>query len=269
MLSKTKLQYVKNLSQKKNREKEGVFLVEGWRNVEEASNALKEIETLLFTKEAKTNLRYSPVISAAQKMAKEIVEVTPKELGVIADTVTAQGIAAVVKKFSSDVEILLKQLFKKDRAFIIALDQISDPGNMGTIIRTGDWFGVQSIMVSKNCVELYNPKVVRSTMGSIFHVPFLDCSNSPECFSDTLAKFHTSGFSLYGAEVSGNVDIRTIVWPKKTVLIIGNESQGISAEISKILDQHIAIPKFGKAESLNAGIAAGVLLAHYSFQQQQ
>jgi TrmH family RNA methyltransferase len=269
MLSKSKLQYLKNLSQKKHREKEGVFLVEGLRSVEEVCAALGEIEILVYTKEAKENRRFASVLSSAGKKSKELHEVTPREFAVIADTVTAQGIAAVVKKLSIDVNAELEKLLKHDHVFVLALDQISDPGNLGAIIRTSDWFGAEAILLSKNCVELYNPKVVRSTVGSIFHMPILDCSDGTESFLDMLRGIQKSGFVLFGAEVSGNTDIRTTVWPKKTVLVIGNEARGISPEIAEILDKRIAIPKFGKSESLNAGVAAAVLLSHHAFQQKK
>ncbi len=268
MLSKSKLQYLKNLSQKKHREKEGVFLVEGWRSVEEVCAALGEIEILVYTKEAKENQRFASVLSFAGKKSKELHEVSPTEFALLADTVAAQGVAAVVKKLSIDVHNELEKLSMKERVFVVALDQISDPGNLGAIIRTSDWFGVDAILLSNNCVELYNPKVVRSTVGSIFHLPILDCSDGAESFADVLKAMQKSGFKLFGAEVSGNTDVRTNVWPKKSLLVIGNEARGISPEIAEMLDKHIAIPKFGKSESLNAGVAAAVFLSHHAFQQK-
>ena len=268
MLTKPKLQYLKSLSRKKNREKEGVFLVEGWKGVEEACEALTEIEILIHTKEMKENRQYAPVLLSAGKKSKERLEMSQKEFALITDTVTAQGVAAVVKKFSFNVENELDKLLNRDNSFVVALDQIADPGNLGVIIRTSDWFGVDAILLSKNCVELYNPKVVRSTVGSIFHMPILDCSDDADCFADLLKGLQKSGFILFGAEVSGNTDLRSNAWPKRSVLIIGNEARGISSEVAKILDKHIVIPKFGRAESLNAGVAAGVFLAHHSFQQK-
>jgi len=269
MVSKSKLQYLKNLSQKKHREKEGLFLVEGWRSVEEVCAALDEIEILVYTKEAKENQRFGPVLFLAGKKSKERLEVSTREFDLIADTVAAQGIAAVVKKLSISFDTELQKLLMKGQAFVVALDQISDPGNLGAIIRTSDWFGVEAIFLSKNCVELYNQKVVRSTVGSIFHLPILDCSDDGESFADVLGGLQKSGFVVFGAEVSGNTDIRTNVWPNKTVLVIGNEARGISPEIAKLLDKHIAIPKFGKSESLNAGVAAAVFLSHRAFQQKK
>lgn len=265
-LSKAKLQYLKSLSQKKTRERDGVFLVEGWRSVEEAYGSLKEIQILVYTREVKGNQRYESILSSAKKVSIEQYEASPKEFAVIADTIAAQGIAAVVKKLRSKRDDEVEKLLKREQAFVIALDQIADPGNLGAIIRTSDWFGLDAILLSQNCVELYNPKVVRSTVGSIFHLPVLDLSDSADSFADTMMRLRAGGFKLYGAEVSGSGDVRALVWAKKSILVIGNEVRGISSRISQILDEHVAIPKFGKAESLNAGVAAGVFLAHHSFQ---
>ena len=268
MLSKSKLQYLKNLTQKKHRERDGVFLVEGWRSVEEVCAALSEIEILVYTKEVKENQHSASVLLSAGKKSKELHEVSPREFALIADTVSAQGIAAVVKKLSISLDAEIRKLLALDRAFVVALDQVADPGNLGAIIRTSDWFGVDAILLSKNCVELYNPKVIRSTVGSIFHLPVLECSDAAESFTDMLGGMQKSGFIIFGAEVSGNIDIRTNVWPKKSVLVIGNEARGISSEIAKMLDKRIAIPRFGKSESLNAGVAAAVFLSHHAFQQK-
>ncbi|HTY10654.1 MAG TPA: RNA methyltransferase [Bacteroidota bacterium] len=268
MISRPKLQYLKNLSQKKHRENEGVFVVEGWRAVEEVCAALNEIEILVCTKDAGSNQRFASVLRAAKKKSNEVLEASPKEFNLVADTVTGQGIAAVVKKQPLNARDAVEKILHRDRAFVVALDQISDPGNLGAIVRTSDWFGVDAVLLSPNCVEPYNPKVVRSTVGSIFHLPLIDCSDDAGLFADILTTMKKSGFTIVGAEVAGNVDVRSFLWPKKAVLVVGNEARGISPEMLKILDTHVSIPKFGRAESLNAGAAAGILLSHHAFQQK-
>ena len=268
MLSKSKIKLLKSLSQKKAREKEGMFLVEGWRAVEEACASLNEIPLLVFATDSKKNESYASILSAAKKISRESYEASAKEFDLFADTVTAQGIAAVVRTFSNDQEKVLNRLTKNGRSFVLALDEITDPGNLGTIIRTCDWFGADGILLSRNCVELYNPKVVRSTVGSIFRLPCIDCSKSERLFPEALMKLKKAGFVLYGAEVSGSNDLRSLSWPEKAVLVVGNEARGISPEIKAILDHHVAIPRFGKAESLNAGTAVGIFLSHYSFQKR-
>ena len=267
MVSKSKLQYLKSLQQKKHREKEGVFLVEGWRTVGEACSALNELQMLVYTKEAKADRRYSSVFLSAQKKSKEYLEASPKEFASFADAVAAQGVAAVVKKSFFDLDREIEKLEKSERGFVAVLDQISDPGNMGAIIRSSDWLGLSAVLLSENCVELYNPKVVRSTAGSIFHLPIIEYPESADRFAELLRRLQKSGFTLFGADVSGDTDLRSLQWPKKSALAIGNEAHGISSEILKILDKRIAVPKFGRAESLNAGVAAGIFFAHRSFQQ--
>ena len=266
ILSKSMLQYLRSLSQRKIRERDGVFLVEGWHSLEEVSGVMKKIQILVHTREAGENPRFASILNSAKRICNEEYETSAKEFSLVADTMTSQGVAAVVKKFCAGSDDELEKLLKGGNDFVVALDQVGDPGNLGAIIRTSDWFGVDAILLSQNSVDLYNPKVVRSTMGSLFHLPILEFPDGPGSFADALSKLRTGGFRLYGAQVSGTSDIRTITWPKKSVLIIGNEARGISLEISRILDEHVAIPKFGKAESLNAGIAAGVFLAHRSFQ---
>ena len=266
MISNSKLQYLKGLLLKKNREKDGVFLVEGWRSLEEVCTEFTNVEMLVHTKEAASLERFAAVLSSARKIAREQFEVTQNEFAQIAETETAQGVAVVVKKIGLDFGKEIDALVNESESFVVALDQIADPGNLGAIIRTSDWFGARAVVLSQNCVELYNPKVIRSTVGSIAHVPVLDCSTNRTALSDVLIALRAGGFRLYGANVSGSTDLRSTVWAKKSLLVIGNEARGISPAILKILDEETAIPKFGKAESLNAGVAAGVFLSHYSFQ---
>jgi TrmH family RNA methyltransferase len=234
--------------------------------LEEACGVINEIQILVHTREAGENSRFASILTSAKRISNEEYEASAKEFSLVADTVTSQGVAAVVKKFLAGSDSELEKLLKDGNDFVVALDQVGDPGNLGAIIRTSDWFGVDAILLSQNSVELYNPKVVRSTMGSLFHLPILEFSDGLGSFADALSKLRRGGFKLYGTQVSGISDIRTITWPKKSVLVIGNEARGISPEISRILDERVAIPKFGKAESLNASVAAGVFLAHRSFQ---
>lgn len=262
MISKAKLKYFRNLSQKKIREQEGKFLIEGWRTVEEAFTAIGKFEALLYTKEAEQHREYAPLLSSLKKKSNEIYEISQREISAIADTVTAQGIAAVVQTFTADFQKHFPKILNQDSSFVVMLDQISEPGNLGTIIRTADWFGADAIILSENCVELYNPKVVRATVGSLFHLPIIEVADLVEPI-DSLKKV---GFIVYGAELNGDSDIQTIRWRKKSAVVIGNEAHGIRSEISSLLDEHISIPRYGKAESLNAGIAAGIVMAHRRFQ---
>jgi RNA methyltransferase, TrmH family len=265
MISRSTLQYLRSLSQKKIREKEGKFLIEGWRTIEEAVPAIHSFEILLFTKKAQNDGKYSSIFSSAKKISKEKIEVSERELSQIADTVHAQGIAAVVAQPSQKLDDMLEKFRNRFKSVVVALDQISEPGNLGSIIRTCDWFGVAGVLLSKECVELYNPKVVRATVGSIFHIPIFENVN----LAEALKLFEGSGFSTFGATAIGGTDIMNVHWPEKALIVIGNEAHGISSEVLRLLKAKVTVPKFGNAESLNAGVAAGVILSSISFSAKR
>jgi RNA methyltransferase, TrmH family len=136
----------------------------------------------------------------------------------------------------------------------IALDTIQDPGNFGTIIRTADWFGVEHIICSAGCADMYNPKVVQSTMGSLARVNifYTDLTNWLQ---------ENNSFKKYAADLDGK-NIGTIKNIKEAIIIIGNEGKGISNDVMKLVDEKITIPKIGDAESLNAAVATGIILSH-------
>jgi RNA methyltransferase, TrmH family len=139
-----------------------------------------------------------------------------------------------------------------DEKLLLYLDNIKDPGNMGTILRTADWYGVQQVYLSKHCVDIYNPKVVQSTMGSIFRI------NIKISTLESVKKTFSS-HQIYGAVLDGD-NINDTVIASPSILVIGSESHGISNESLSLLDYKIKIPNFGKAESLNASVASGILL---------
>lgn len=141
-----------------------------------------------------------------------------------------------------------------NESFILALDSIQDPGNLGTIIRTADWFGVDLIVCSKGTVDHFNPKVVQSSMGSLFRVPIIY-----QNLEDYLLK---TELPIYGALLEGN-NLYEEKLPKKAILIMGNEGAGVSNEIQKHIQHKIHIPKFGGAESLNVSIATGIILSEF------
>ncbi|MBE7037467.1 MAG: RNA methyltransferase [Ruminococcaceae bacterium] len=161
------------------------------------------------------------------------------------DTVNSQGILAVAKMNK-------KESFDFESArTIVYLDLVCDPGNMGTIIRTCDAAGVDAVVLSKGCVDIYNPKVVRSTMSSLFNVNIINDDN-------TLLKLKDMNFSLIGTYLGAKKSVYDIDFSKKSVIIIGNEANGISDEVITLCDEKIIIPMVGKCESLNAAISCGI-----------
>ncbi len=251
-ITKQQLADIKLLLQKKHREETGKFIIEGWKSVQEAANSGVKIDTVLYDELRVENKK---LLSWLQDHARRTYAVKSKELDSIADTVSAQGIVAVLPKFSGAEHIA--PVFAKEQSLIVVLDGINDPGNLGTIIRTCDWFGVDAIVIGKNSVELTNPKVVRATMGSLFHLPIDEDADLKQFL--TLCK--RERFTIYSTELTGSKDIRTVTFSQRSVLVIGSESHGVSPEVSALADHKILIPQFGKAESLNAAMACGVILS--------
>ncbi len=266
-ISKSQLKFLKTLSQKKHRAEEKLFVVEGWRSIEEACGTLQRIPVFVYTAHAKENAQFATVFASAVKRADASYEVTERELSAITETVTAQGAALIAEQYSYLLSGELNAMRSRAAGLIVALDRISEPGNVGTIIRSADWFGADAVILSEGSVELYNPKVVRSTMGSLFHLPVIELpiesgAQPPlRTLVQALTACRDAGFTLYGADVNAAADIRTIQWAAKSVIVFGNEAHGLAPDVIALLDECVMIPKFGKAESLNAAAAAAVILA--------
>lgn len=172
----------------------------------------------------------------------------------ISDTVTPQGIVAVVKQKSYSIDYIIEKR-NKEKSCIVVLDRLQDPGNMGTIVRTGEAAGISGIIMSKDSADIYNPKVIRSTMGSIFRVPFAIVDDLAAAV-DTLKD---NGITTYAAHLKGEL-YNSGSLTKDCALLIGNEARGLSKEISAKADKLIKIPMHGKVESLNAAIATAILM---------
>ena len=170
----------------------------------------------------------------------------------ITDVLNPQGILAVVEKKSKTNQIDYNQ------DIIIVLDGIQDPGNIGTILRTVDSVGLNQIVLSDKCADIYNPKVVRSTMGAIFRVNAIESNELIE----TLNEIKKNNFEIVSTDLKTEHNIYDIDY-KNIAIVIGNEANGVSEEILKISDKKIKIPMFGKTESLNASVATGIILYEY------
>ncbi|MEG2893622.1 MAG: RNA methyltransferase [Clostridium sp.] len=232
------------LKQKKYREAENLFLAEGIRFVECAIEN-KSIEYILYSKKLFSTSGYERVLESGFNT----YEVEESVLEGLCDTVNPQGVIGVCRKSLYTVDNVLGGL-------VAIIDGVQDPGNMGTIIRTCDAAGVSGIVILKGTVDIYNPKVLRSTMGSIFHVPIIHLNNLSEISEDLsnneykiLATSLEATASLYDHDFSG-----------KTAFILGNEANGVSDESFSLATDLIIIPMEGSAESLNVGVANGVIV---------
>ncbi len=242
---------IKALKIRKNREESKEFYIEGERFIEEALKEKEQIKRVFVSESFLNKRAYSPIFSALEKEKADSCIVPDKLFREISDTENPQGIIAVMEMKQCGLSD-----FINSEGFVIILEALQDPGNMGTIIRTADAAGCRGIVVSKGCVDIYNPKVLRSTMGSIFHVPI--------CFSDsltsTIVEIKSKGFRVLGAHLSGALTVYEADMRGKTAIIIGNEANGMSDEAALLVDQLLKIPMPGRAESLNASVAAGILM---------
>ena len=171
----------------------------------------------------------------------------------VSDTVTPQGVIAVVKM----PEYERGEIFQRKVCRLLCLESVRDPGNIGTMIRTAEAAGIDAVVMSADCADIYQPKVVRSTMGSIFRVP---CLSGKPAFPDELDELKALGFTLYAAHLKGSVDYREPAYGPKTALLIGNEANGLSEEVTERADVRIRIPMRGEVESLNAAVSAAILM---------
>lgn len=237
------IKQTKKLLDKNGRKKQGAFLIEGQRLVADAILSGAPISYLLIAQRSAATL---PPCHAPRYTVSDQVFDTLK------DTVHSQGVLAVVP-LPQNTALSAEDI--TDKQYLLYLDHVTDPGNMGTILRTADAAGVEAVVLSKGCVDVYNPKVVRATMASLFHVPlFFDSENDM-----ALDLLQMSGFRLMGASLDAAADCYTVDWRGRTVIIIGNEANGIREQVQKRCHTHVKIPMVGRAESLNAAVACGIL----------
>jgi len=257
ILSQAKAKYLRSLQQKKFRDQEKRFLVEGFRLTSEAAASDFKVELLLHTREFVRRPEHAALVRFCREKRIGIAETNIRELDSITEIETSQGIAALVVQRQWRLQDVKR--VGEGPEVIVAFDSVADPGNAGTMIRTADWFGVSAILMGRGGVDLYNPKVVRSTMGSLFHLPILADADLPEL----LRKLHDQGFVVIAADVQAKRSYDAIPRPEKAVIILGSEARGLSSEIASQIDHRVTIKRLGNAESLNVGVACGIFLAHF------
>lgn len=257
-IAQSEIKYLRSLQQKKFRDIERKFLLEGWRPLRDALNSNFQIEMIAILPEANQKPENASILSLVNKRGIPLKELNQVQLNQISDEVHSQGVVALVHQQRN---LFDTNLFK-NADFIVACDHISDPGNLGTILRTCDWFGVDTVLLGKGCVSLYNEKVIRSTAGSIFHLQAVENVD----FNLVLPDLKSKRFKIIAATLDGK-PIDKFNFKQKVVLLLGNEGHGIVPEVIKQADEVLNIPKYGKAESLNVGIACGIILAHWRNQK--
>lgn len=236
------------LKQKKYREKERKFLAEGLRTVEEAVKSGAVVSVFYTDAE---NARLEACLGKAATCGAKLYRVSEGVFKKIADTETPQGIVAVCRI----PEYSLEDLFGSSR-LLLALDRIADPGNLGTILRTADAAGAAGVALFAGCTDLYAPKTVRASMGSVFHIPAIAGVTEEEFFKAA----HKWGYKVVVTCLRGAENLYTAELAGRLVLVMGSESTGVSENILKTADTKLYIPMPGAAESLNVAVATGIFM---------
>lgn len=247
MLSKAQISLITSLQNKKYRKQHGLFIVEGIKSVMEFISSSYEVESIFYTGDANTKVG---------KISHNIksYELTDTEFQKISTLKSPQGILALVK-LPLQQKIVPSNLKNK---FSLVLDDVQDPGNLGTIIRTAEWFGIEHIICSIGTVDAYNPKVVQATMGSLARLQIH--------YTDLTDFIPATGLKVYGALLNGQSIYQT-VWANEGLIVMGNEGNGISDEIIALIDQAVTIPRIGQAESLNVAVATTIFCSEISRQK--
>ena len=245
------IKHIKALQIKKNRRLHKQFIIEGIRGVEECLLHDVPIVYLLYTEDLEEVPRGLDILQDLVKKY-ESYKVSKEVFMKLSDTESPQGILAVVNIPHTPLDTISID----ENALIVVLDRIQDPGNMGTIIRTAEAVGANTIIINKGCVDPYNSKTVRATMGALLHIPIVEVNNNEEWVS--LLK--ESNVTIIGSSLDTDKSYLDMDYKGKVAIVIGNEANGIDEKLLPILDVSVKIPIVGKIESLNASIAAALLM---------
>ncbi len=249
------IKHIKKLKDKKYRDLSNEYVIEGIKLISEAIQEKVQINQIVICDDCeKTESIPKDLMYEIAKY--ECIYVTKKVFESITSVVAPQGIIAILEKTNPNQQI------NYDEDILIVLDDIQDPGNLGTILRTVDSIGLTQILVSKGTADVFNPKVVRSTMGAIFRVNIIEC----EDLSKTLKEVKKHKFEVVATSLQTDKSIYDIKYYKKAI-VIGNEANGVSRQIQEIADKKIKIPMIGKTESLNASVATGIIGYEYVRQK--
>lgn len=239
MISKSQISFIKSLHQKKYRKEHSLFIVEGFKSILEFIDSNYEIDSIFHLSD------FMPKLGKLSQNIK-LFEISLNELSKISALNSPQQALALVKV--PDNEYVKNEDLKGK--FAIALDGIQDPGNLGTIIRTADWFGMEHIFCSEDTVEAYNPKVVQASMGSLARVKIV--------YTDLKKLFEKKNTPVFGALLEGKSIYKTN-FGNEGIVLLGNEGKGISADLLPKIDFPVTIPRFGSAESLNVAISTSII----------
>lgn len=251
------IKHVRKLKEKKYRDEYGEYIIEGIRLINEAIEEKAKIKTILVCDNCNKIDKINQ--NSMYEVAKQnCLYVDEKVFNAITDVQNPQGILAVVEKKSTEKEI------DYNEEVIVVLDDIQDPGNIGTILRTLDSIGISQVVISQKSGDVYNAKVVRSTMGAIFRINIIESENLLE----TLRTIKKHKFKVVSTSLDTDKSMYDIDY-KKVAIVVGNEANGVAKEIQEMSDEKIKIPMLGKTESLNVSVATGIVLYEYVRQKMK
>ena len=243
----------------KERRKDDIFLAEGVKMFEEAP--AEQIKEVYLTREVADKWEKEKS-TLWEKLAKTTYEVVSSDVfAKMSDTMSPQGILTVIKR----PQYYLEDYLQKENPLFVVLEDLQDPGNLGTIVRTGEGAGITCVIMTKNTVDIFNPKTIRATMGSVFRVPFVYV----EDIEKTLAILHEAGVETYAAHLDGKTFYDSLSFQKGTAFLIGNEGSGLKKQTADQAKQYVKIPMEGRVESLNAAIATSLLMYEAHRQRNQ
>jgi RNA methyltransferase, TrmH family len=247
-LTRVEVEEFRKLQRKEGRAASSQFLLEGWRALVESAHAPIECVAV------RADLLDRPELEPLRARGVPIREVGDRDAKRISSTEQSQGVVARVRMPRSDAAAL----FRPGDALLLALDAVADPGNLGTILRTAAWFGARGVLLGCGCVDPFNDKVVRSTAGALFHVPIVGDIDLPAALGEARAV----GYQVAVADAEGAVELPAWRPSRRCAIVLGSEAQGASPAVRAAGDIAVRVPRFGRGESLNVAIAAGILLAH-------
>jgi TrmH family RNA methyltransferase len=247
------------LLERRGRDKQGKYIIEGTHLVEEALKAKVPVESILYRID-KGKSKHLEELSEGLEI--EWIGVSQAVLEKCSDTQTPQGMIAIIQKQKLHIDVLLDSGAGDKADLIVVIDGVQDPGNLGTIIRSADAVGANGVVLGAGTVDLYNPKTIRSTMGSLFHMPIIEAD-----LKEVLPTARAKGVSVVTTSLQASQSCYEVDFRKPTWLIMGNEAKGVSEEAAAHSDVKIIIPMQGQAESLNVAMAATVLLFEASRQR--
>lgn len=248
----SKIKYIRKLEQKKYRYKEQKYLIEGVRIIDHALDINADIEMILFSTKVFDVNGGKQLIKRIYSENIDYYQVDEHVFEEVSNTYNSQGVIAIVNIQSLMDEINYKGLSNK----ILFINQIQDPGNLGTIIRTADSAGFNDIIITKGTVDPYNDKVIRATMGSVLNVNIYFIEDNNKVLND----LKTEGYQVIATALDGQKQYNTVEYNQKIVLCVGNEGNGLAPEVIDHATIKVNIPIFGSAESLNVGVASGIMM---------